>query len=326
MSATEPSSTQGLQEGTNNDTTDTYNPNTSFSTTESDPADADLPPSTSRLNAIAQRSKATTPVQHIATQDAYDQWADIYDSDGNMLQSIDDLELETMLPEFLDDVVRSLSLTGTPRLNIIDLGCGTGRNTAKLLAYPWPTSSSSSPRTIEINITGLDFSRGMLDVAKQKLKTPVEHGNVNLRLQQADCFPTVSDKSASSIPVVEGLAPANAVISTLVLEHIPLQDYFATLAALVGKGGYALVTNMHSEMGRLSQAGFVNAQGVKVRGTSFVFTPQVPAVAARGAGFEVVRLTERKMDAGVVENGLVSERGKKWIGINVWYGLVLVKV
>ena len=33
-------------------------------------------------------------VQNISTQDAYNQWASVYDTDGNMLQAIDDLELE----------------------------------------------------------------------------------------------------------------------------------------------------------------------------------------------------------------------------------------
>ncbi|KAJ4356615.1 uncharacterized protein N0V89_004651 [Didymosphaeria variabile] len=297
---------------------DTQNPNTSFSTTESDPSEAD-PSSTSRASQHLDITptpppKTTTPVQHVPTQDAYDSWASIYDTDGNMLQAIDDIELSVLLPEFLRSVESSFP-KGT--LQLLDLGCGTGRNTAKLLTYPW---AQDPVRTVEV--TALDFSAGMLDIAREKL-APLEKYNVRLRVRQADCFPTVGDKEASPVPAVEGLEAVNGVVSTLVLEHVPLEDYFATLGSLAGRGGFALVTNMHSEMGRISQAGFVNAEGVKVRGTSFAHTPEETVEAAAKAGFEIVSLKERMMTREDVESGSVGERGLKWVGIPVWYGMVL---
>jgi SAM-dependent methyltransferase len=274
--------------------------------------------------------KSSTPVQHIPTQQAYDQWADVYDTDGNMLQSIDDLELSTLLPETLSTVVSAgvrdtASANASPsnnRLTLIDLGCGTGRNTAKLLSYDWPSERL-------INIIGLDFSQCMLDVAAKKLQGAIpekRRSSIELRLWQCDCFPTVSDKTASPVPPAENLETADAVISTLVLEHVPLKDYFATLAALVRQDGYAFVTNMHSEMGRISQAGFVNAQGVKVRGQSFAHTPQEAVDEARRAGFEVIELKERRVEESDIESGLVGKRGRKWVGVMVWFGLVLRKL
>jgi SAM-dependent methyltransferase len=236
-----------------------------------------------------------------------------------MLQSVDDLELETLLPNTINEAYRTWLGSGTTcKFSMIDLGCGTGRNTAKLLAL-W---SAFQNKSTEIDVTALDFSRGMLDVARQKLKAGE---NIKLHLEQADCFPTVANEAASPVPHVEGLTPAWLVISTLVLEHIPLKDYFKTLAALVNKGGYALVTNMHSDMGRISQAGFVNAQGVKVRGTSFAFTPEETVEAAQEAGFKVLSIKETEMETSMIQSGRVGERGNKWLGIKVWYGLVLVK-
>lgn len=300
--------------------------NTSFSTTESDPDlyFAQETPTIPRtepnqdtldVNKVSSAIKPTTPVQHIPTQDAYNQWANVYDSDGNMLQSIDDSELTDLLPTLL---TQALSTQEGP-LNLIDLGCGTGRNTAKLLSYTWPPDR-------KINITALDFSSGMLEVAAKKLTTiPRDAASVSLRLEQCDCFPTVHDPATSPIPSVDNLAPANALISTLVLEHVPLREYFSTLAALLVRDGLALVTNMHSEMGRVSQAGFVNEQGVKVRGESYAHTPEETVEEAGRAGFEVVRLKERRMERGDVESGIVGERGLKWVGISVWYGMVLRK-
>ncbi|KAF2252236.1 S-adenosyl-L-methionine-dependent methyltransferase [Trematosphaeria pertusa] len=277
----------------------------------------ETPKQSQALGVTSPPPKPSTPVQHIPTQDAYDQWASVYDTDGNMLQAIDDLELSSLLPSFLSMV---LSSTYYPTLNLLDLGCGTGRNTARLLSFAWPPDR-------RVNITGLDFSRGMLDVAAKKL-TPLVSAtpNISLRLEQADCFPTVSSQTSSPIPAVPHLQPSKAVISTLVLEHIPLTPYFSTLSSLLAPGGYALVTNMHSEMGRISQAGFVNADGVKVRGESYAHTPQETAEEARRAGLEVVTLKERVMEKSDVEGGMVSDRGWKWVGIRVWYGMMLKKI
>lgn len=300
---------------------DTKNPDTSFSTTESEPSDMDSRPDTKasqQLEVISiPPAKPSTPVQHLPTQDAYDSWASVYDTDGNMLQAIDDIELLTLLPKFLD-------LVGVSRasgsLELLDLGCGTGRNTAKLLKHTWPTDLSR-----DTNLTAVDFSAGMLDVAREKL-TPLVKDGQTLRIRQADCFPTVGKKDASPLPAVDSLATVDGVISTLVLEHIPLDDYFATLASLVKEGGVALVTNMHSEMGKISQAGFVNAEGVKVRGTSFAHSPEETVQAATKAGFEVVGLKERIMTREDVEKGSVGERGLKWVGIHVWYGVLLKRL
>lgn len=314
-------------------------PNTSFSTTESDPSDFDPSVSTAKTPAMQpqilfeqqsqetpKRSKppagvpssqprtTSTPIQHIGTQDAYDQWATVYDTDGNMLQAIDDIELATSLPHFLQQVFDS---TSTPTISLLDLGCGTGRNTVKLPDFALPPGRHST-------VTGLDFSKGMLDIAAEKVR-PFNAGSDSSRvaLAQCDCFPTVNNPSASPIPAVADLTPVNGIISTLVLEHIPLQDYFATLSALLLPDALALVTNMHADMGAKSQAGFVNAQGVKVRGSSFAHTVQDTIDAAKRVGLEVVSVKEREVRTEDVENGMVGSRGWKWVGVKVWYGVVV---
>jgi len=294
--------------------------NTSFSTTESDSTVDGQQTSkrTQTLQPTTAPQKPSTPVQHIPTQAAYDQWAAIYDTDGNMLQAIDDLELQTLLPDFLSQV--NSSTATEQELRVLDLGCGTGRNTEKLVRYDWNRKS--------VEVTGLDFSQGMLDVAAKKLSPLLQEKDqqgVRSRLECCDCFPTVDNSSASPLPAVSNLRPVHAVTSTLVLEHIPLKDYFATLAALLLPGGTALVTNMHADMGRVSQAGFVNADGVKVRGSSYVYTVEETAAVAKTAGLEVVSVNEREMRKEDVEGGAVGERGWKWVGTKVWFGMVFSK-
>jgi SAM-dependent methyltransferase len=255
--------------------------------------------------------KASSPIQHIPTQAAYEQWASVYDSDGNMLQALDDFELATLLPSFLS------SISKATEISILDLGCGTGRNTTKLISHPWPLDQ-------RIDVVGLDFSQGMLGVASAKLSS--KQPNVSLRLQCCDCFPTANDPTASPTPVVIYPGAMDAVISTLVLEHIPLSAFFSTLSSVLRSSGMALVTNMHADMGAVSQAGFVNAEGVKIRGSSYSYTVQETLDAARQSGLEVLSVRERSMTEEDVESGVTGKRGLKWVGAKVWYALVVRKV
>lgn len=309
-------------------------PNVSFSTTESDPSDFGPPNPPITTPTIHQTSlfdseetpkasqalpetmlppaKSSTPVQHIGTQDAYNQWASVYDTDGNMLQDIDDLELQFLLPKFLQKVDAS----APSPISYLDLGCGTGRNTYRMLAI-----ASSYDRYCKV--TGIDFSPGMLAVAESKLSGLSPEPRERTRFLQADCFPTVNDPNASPIPAIPDFTPFDAVVSTLVLEHIPLQAYFTTLHAILVPRGYALVTNMHSELGQKSQAGFINAEGVKIRGSSFVYTVDETVLAAQKAGFELLSSHERAVTEEDISKGWVSERGRKYMGVKVWYGIEL---
>jgi len=304
----------------------------SFSTTESESTlDMQQTPKPSPFT-VPSRPVTKSSVQHIPTQDAYNQWAAIYDTDGNMLQAIDDLELASLLPNFLASVSSSTGGDGEgDEISVLDLGCGTGRNTFKLLRHDWSKSGAQ-----RVNVMGLDFSQAMLNIASEKLAPLVQQEKagiiLGLRLECCDCFPTASSTNASAgtsaLPEAVKGSPAvvDAVISTLVLEHVPLTPFFATLAAVLRRGGTALVTNMHEDMGRVSQAGFVNEAGVKVRGSSFVYSVQETVDAATEAGFEVLRVVEREMQKADVEAGRVGGRGWKWVGVKVWYGVIVRKV
>ena len=68
-------------------------------------------------------------VKYLPTSEAYDRWAKVYDTDGNFLQAMDNMEMKTLFPRF----VSSIASTGEP-WKMVDLGCGTGRNTALLMA------------------------------------------------------------------------------------------------------------------------------------------------------------------------------------------------
>jgi SAM-dependent methyltransferase len=232
-----------------------------------------------------------------------------YDTDGNILQAIDDLEIPSLLDHFFN-----LLSNSSPTLKVTELGCGTGRNTAKLLSAPFADHVAQ--------IHGLDLSPSMLSLARQRCEEL--KSNLNTKSQAPKLVFDLFDALYEDSPP-PAACNADAVLSTLVLEHLPIGTFFATVQKLLRRDrvAYLLLTNMHEEMGRRSQAGFVDAEtGEKVRGESFVYTVDQVVEEARRWGFELVgEMKER----AVLESDLeaLGRRGAKWAGCKVWFGGVL---
>ena len=72
----------------------------------------------------------------VPTIDCYDAWSATYDSDGNVLQLLDDVAFDEVVRPLLN--VRS---DGDSRGVVCELGCGTGRNTKKLIEANWSVVS-----------------------------------------------------------------------------------------------------------------------------------------------------------------------------------------
>lgn len=248
----------------------------------------------------------------------------VYDTDGNFLQALDTIEMREMLPRFMSLVLSmdpqpgSEGLGGeskTSSLNLVDLGCGTGRNTLQLI--------KAAPA--RARVTGLDASQGMLDVATVTIQNEITSGDEERERATLGIYDLLSSCPQSLPTALEG--QVSGIISTLVLEHIPLDKFFYGAARLIKPGGYLLVTNMHAEMGAISQAGVVDAKtGAKIRPTSYAHEVRDVLAAAGMAGFEVVgldeseeKVRERRVNERMVEG--LGERGKKWVGVMVWFGV-----
>lgn len=239
------------------------------------------------------------------------------------------------------------SSPSSPPLKLIDLGCGTGRNTIQLL--------KSAPSTAEI--VGLDVSPGMLAIAKKAVEQllnnssnsnsssngssgtpsgPLEKNKNRVTLDVYDMLSSSSsseattaseDNDGSQMPTPPPPAATNAtgIISTLVLEHVPARVFFRAVAAMLQPGGYLLVTNMHADMGRISQAGFIDIKtGKKIRPVSYNHEVKDVVAVARQEGFELVDpVQERAVEEGMV--GVLGNRAAKWVGVTVWFGMCFRK-
>lgn len=261
----------------------------------------------------------------------------MYDTDGNFLQRLDTLEMRLLIPRFLDLVISRFHTT-TP-FKLVDLGCGTGRNTIPLLeALSTRKANDEASGLGQVEIIGLDASLGMLDVARKTIESAMKERDlasdrvISVSLGTLDLLQGAA--ASGQLPSSLQDSGAVGVISTLVLEHIPSKEFFEAASATMVSGGCLLVTNMHAEMGDISQAGFTDSQtGVKIRPTSYCHSVSGVVKAAEEVGFQLVDISGEDGDGVVLERGVdeqlaekLGTRAKKWIGVKVWFGMCFCKM
>ena len=138
------------------------------------------------------------------TAQAYDQWSEQYDTNLNKTRDLEGQALRITLLE-------------VPFENVLEMGCGTGKNTQWLVAKAR-------------HITAIDLSAEMLSKARQKVVSDT------VEFHQAD------------MNQVWTFADGNydLVTFSLVLEHIEnLDAIFQKTAAVLLPGGYVYVGELH---------------------------------------------------------------------------------
>ena len=84
---------------------------------------------------------------------AYDVWSKCYDRNDNPTR---DISLKVLQSDFVEKELNKIE-----KLQILEVGCGTGRNTEFLIEKFSPKIS---------NYVALDISDGMMEIARQKIK------------------------------------------------------------------------------------------------------------------------------------------------------------
>ena len=185
--------------------------------------------------------------------DAYDRWAASYDIDRNPTRDLDAQVVRRHGP----------SIAGR---DVVELGCGTGKNTA------WLADAARS-------VIAVDFSAGMLAQARARVTAP------HVRFVQHDITTRWPLDAAS----------ADVVIGNLVLEHVnDLAPVMTEAARVLRPGGTLFLCELHPlRQQRGGQAHFTEAtSGETVHVAAFVHSSGEYVETARAAGFTLAEQGE----------------------------------
>ncbi|MDM9382359.1 methyltransferase domain-containing protein [Chlorogloeopsis sp. ULAP01] len=155
-------------------------------------------------------------------QAAYDSWSATYDADENLTRD-------------LDQVVTRETLMGLRYKSVVEIGCGTGKNTLLL-------------SQIAEKVYAIDFSAPMLEKAKEKITSS------NVIFVTGDITKSWACSNES----------ADLITCNLVLEHIEdLSFIFSEAFRVLVKGGYFFICELHPfRQYRGTQANFQRNQEV----------------------------------------------------------------
>jgi ubiquinone/menaquinone biosynthesis C-methylase UbiE len=150
---------------------------------------------------------------------AYDRWAETYDTDDNATRDLDAVVLRRALPDPVDR-------------DVLEVGCGTGKNTS------WLAERAR-------RVVAMDFSPKMLGVAR----TRVLDRNVSF----------IHHNACEAWPFAD--ASFDIVVSDLILEHVAdIAPIFTKAARVLRPGGYLFISELHPfRQVRGGQAHFVDA-------------------------------------------------------------------
>lgn len=185
------------------------------------------------------------------TEKAYDNWSSQYDSNINRTRDLEAIALQH-------------TLANIPFSNCLEIGCGTGKNTAWLL-----TKTKS--------ITAVDLSDEMLAKAKEKITS------AKVNFIQADILQDWNFVTGKY----------DLVSFSLVLEHIQnLETIFEKISKIIAPGGYVYIGELHPfKQYAGTKARFTTPEGEQVV-TCFNHNLTDFTGAAKLYGFEIAGINE----------------------------------
>lgn len=197
-------------------------------------------------------------VRRPGVRSGYDLWADAYDTTPNPLVA-------------LDRRVTLAALSPGRGERVLDAGCGTGVHLASISG-------------VHARPVGLDFSRGMLRVARRQApRADLVQADLN---RQFPVRPRAFD----------------AVLSALVSEHLAdLRRFFSEAFAALRTGGRLVFSAFHPELARAGIEANFERNGTEYRLGAEPYTVSDYLNHISDAGFRDLRWIEYRVDAQLAE-------------------------
>lgn len=187
----------------------------------------------------------------MSIEKAYDTWSDQYDSNKNRTRDMD--KMATM--EGLENIDFQ---------NVLELGSGTGKNTAFLLQKA-------------TSITAVDFSEKMLEIAREKYK---EQPVIFKKADITKAWDWTSENF-------------DLVTCNLILEHIEnLEPVFEKAYKKLNPGGHFFISELHPYKQYKGTKARFEISGNRVELQTFTHHISEFTTAARKAGFQLICLNE----------------------------------
>jgi SAM-dependent methyltransferase len=205
------------------------------------------------------------------TLHGYDRWSASYDHENNPLIAATSWVLDR-------------SPLGCGDADVLELGCGTGRNVERVIG--------EGARSY----LGIDGSSGMLGIAGRRFVDP------RIAFEQADLLAPL------------GLAkPFDYALMVLVLEHLPTLEVLAqTLGRAVRPGGRVRIVDLHPERVSSGSLAHFHEGATEIRFASVAHPVMVIGDVLEAAGFEVVRRDWIASDAMIAAvPSIAKHRGVK---------------
>jgi ubiquinone/menaquinone biosynthesis C-methylase UbiE len=204
---------------------------------------------------LAARPRSTGPLDAVA---GYDLWAPTYDDGDNLLVTLDEI--------VFGNLIGQIAMGGR---RVLDVGCGTGRHWARILAM--------NPAAL----LGVDASTRMLDRLRAK------HPRASLMRTEGYLLPGIPDRSV------------DVLVSTLALAHFAdAEAALAEWSRTLRPGGDAIITDLHPEAVARGACTFEHeSRTLTIR----LYPRELAAIqdAAAQAGLETVRFEQRVIDEAV---------------------------
>jgi len=190
-------------------------------------------------------------ISNMNIQHAYNEWSDSYDTDENLTRD-------------LDQKVMQATLANLHFTSILEIGCGTGKNTSFL-------------SQIADRVQAVDFSQGMIDKAREKVKAQ------NVRFSIMDITKRwMFDDSSFDL-----------IVCNLVLEHIEdISFIFSEAFRVLQSNGRFFINELHPFRQYAGKKARYQKDGEAIEVDAFVHHISEFLQAATDNGLSLIKLDE----------------------------------